>query len=161
MLAREVLLKGRLSTVDLRVLTCLNSYFLNWNYYLLFYKTSCLNEEVNCTKPSPLFSFPWLGSQQNMAQQSNILESNTKQNQKKPWDYILPGVVCHSECLLLSGILLLVITVSVICPMTFCQLFYWWMSCCLVSFCWLSFRWVLFCHSKCFLKSVFIRHFNV
>ncbi len=33
-------------------------------YYsnLLFYKTSYLNEEVNCTERSPLASVPWIGS---------------------------------------------------------------------------------------------------
>jgi hypothetical protein len=32
-------------------------------YYsnLLFYKTSYLNEEVNCTEPSPSVSVPWIG----------------------------------------------------------------------------------------------------
>jgi hypothetical protein len=38
------------------------SSFLNWKYYIRFYKTSYLNEEVNCTEPSPSVSIPWLFS---------------------------------------------------------------------------------------------------
>ncbi len=44
--------KGRLSTVDLLVLTSLDQLLLIVNHYLLFYKTSYLNGEVNCTLPS-------------------------------------------------------------------------------------------------------------
>jgi hypothetical protein len=51
--ARESLLRGRLSTVDLLVLTSLDQFF-----DLLFYKTSYLNEEVNCTEPSLSVSVP-------------------------------------------------------------------------------------------------------
>jgi hypothetical protein len=29
------------------------------NIIYLFYKTSYLNEEVNCTEPSPLLGVPW------------------------------------------------------------------------------------------------------
>jgi hypothetical protein len=47
---------GRLSTIDLLVLTS----FSNCKLYLLFYKTSSLNEEVNCIDPSPSGRVPWL-----------------------------------------------------------------------------------------------------
>jgi hypothetical protein len=46
---------GRLSTVDLLVLTSLDQLL----YYLPFYKTNNLNEEVNCTEPSSSVSIPW------------------------------------------------------------------------------------------------------
>ncbi len=52
--------KGRLSTVDLLVLASLDQLIFYWKYYLLFYKTSYLNEEVNCTEPSSSsVSVPW------------------------------------------------------------------------------------------------------
>ncbi len=53
---------GRLSTVNLLVLTSLYKLlFYNENilYILFFHKTSYLNEEVNCTEPSPSVSIPW------------------------------------------------------------------------------------------------------
>ncbi len=46
---REPLLKGRLSTIDLPVLTSLDQLFFNENVIYLFYKTGYLNEEVKCT----------------------------------------------------------------------------------------------------------------
>jgi hypothetical protein len=50
----EVLSRGRLSMVDLLVLTSLDQLlFKIENIIKLFYKTSCLNEEVNCTEPFP------------------------------------------------------------------------------------------------------------
>jgi hypothetical protein len=59
-LGREPLLKGRLSTVDLLVLTSLDQLLLIvQTHYLHFYKTSYPNEEVNCTEPSPSVSVPW------------------------------------------------------------------------------------------------------
>jgi hypothetical protein len=51
--------RGRLSTVDLLVLTSLGQLLLHWKYYkrFLFKKTSYLNEEYNCTEPSPRLVF--------------------------------------------------------------------------------------------------------
>jgi hypothetical protein len=49
---------GRLSTVDLLALTSLDQLLLT-QQILFFYKTSYLNEEVNCTEPSPSVSVPW------------------------------------------------------------------------------------------------------
>ncbi len=52
---------GRLSTVDLLVLTSLDQLLLIIKFlFHLCYKTSYLNEEVNCTVPSPSVSFPWM-----------------------------------------------------------------------------------------------------
>jgi hypothetical protein len=49
----ESLPKGRISTVDLLVLTSLNNKATFDNaIFFLFFITSCLNEEVNCTEPS-------------------------------------------------------------------------------------------------------------
>ncbi len=51
----------RPSTVDLLVLTGLDQllfYIEGINY--LCYQTSDLNEEVNCTEPSPSVSVPWV-----------------------------------------------------------------------------------------------------
>jgi hypothetical protein len=31
-----------------------------WNYIFLFCKTTYLNEDVNCTEPSPSVRFPWI-----------------------------------------------------------------------------------------------------
>jgi hypothetical protein len=60
--ARETLLKGRLSTVDLLVRTCLNQvHFYIENVIYIFNKTSYFNEEVNRTDPSPSVSIPWSG----------------------------------------------------------------------------------------------------
>ncbi len=53
--------RGRLSAVDLLVLTSLDQLFIYIeNIINLFYKTSYLNEEVNCTEPFPLVSIPWI-----------------------------------------------------------------------------------------------------
>ncbi len=59
-LIRELLLKGKISTVDLLVLTSLDMLILYLKYYLPFFKTSYLNEEVNCTEPSLHLVFPAL-----------------------------------------------------------------------------------------------------
>jgi hypothetical protein len=45
--------KERISTVNLLVLTSLNLLLLIVKTLFTFYKTSNLNEEVNCTEPSP------------------------------------------------------------------------------------------------------------
>jgi hypothetical protein len=50
---------GRLSTVDLLVLTSLDQFFCIENIINLSYKTSYLNDVVNCAEPSPLVSIPW------------------------------------------------------------------------------------------------------
>ncbi len=52
-LGREALLKGRISTVDLHVLTGLDHLLFKLNLVYLFYKITHLNEEVNRTDPSP------------------------------------------------------------------------------------------------------------
>ncbi len=58
-LTREVLLRERLSTVDLQVLNSLDQLlFILKNLFTFFYKTSYFNEEVNCTEPSPKLAFP-------------------------------------------------------------------------------------------------------
>jgi hypothetical protein len=64
-LNKEPLLKGRLSAVDLLVLTSLDQLLLVLLSLFTFYKTSHLNEELNCTEPSPSASIPWLGGQWN------------------------------------------------------------------------------------------------
>ncbi len=51
--------KGKLSTVDLLVLTSSDQLILILKiWFIFFYKTSNLNEEINCT---PSVSVPWLG----------------------------------------------------------------------------------------------------
>ncbi len=56
---REVLQKGkRVSTVDLLVLTRFDQLLFILKMLYTFYKTSCLNEEVNCTESSPSASIP-------------------------------------------------------------------------------------------------------
>jgi hypothetical protein len=52
--------RRRVSTVDLLVLTSLDQ-LLFWKYFSPYYKTSYLNEEVDCTEPSPSLSVPRLG----------------------------------------------------------------------------------------------------
>jgi hypothetical protein len=50
----------RLGTVDLLVLTSFRSAVLYIQSIItLCYKTSYINEEINCTEPSPLVSVPW------------------------------------------------------------------------------------------------------
>ncbi len=51
-------MKGRLGIFHLLVLISLDQLLLYRKYYLLFYKTSYLNEEVNCSEPSSLLEFP-------------------------------------------------------------------------------------------------------
>ncbi len=56
---RKVLVKGWLSKVDLLVLTYLDQLHFKQKILLnFFHKTSCLNEEVNCTVPSCTVSIP-------------------------------------------------------------------------------------------------------
>jgi len=50
--------RGRLSTADLLTHTSLDLQVFMMQNYLLFYKTSYLNEEANGTKPSPSVSVP-------------------------------------------------------------------------------------------------------
>jgi hypothetical protein len=50
--------RGRLSTVELLVLTSFSAHFYIENIIFLFTKTSYLNEEVNCTEPAPSVSIP-------------------------------------------------------------------------------------------------------
>jgi hypothetical protein len=58
-LTRSLTDGGRLSTVDLLVLTSLDQLLLIVDIIYLLYKTSYFNEEVNCTEPSPSVSIPW------------------------------------------------------------------------------------------------------
>jgi hypothetical protein len=58
-------LQGTLTEVEGSV-QCTSLHKLVWiscfwycKHYILFYKTSYLNEEVNCTEPSPSVSVPW------------------------------------------------------------------------------------------------------
>jgi hypothetical protein len=60
-LSREILLRGRLSTINLLELTSLDELVYKFKFKLfifLFFKTSYLNEEVNCTELSPQLVFP-------------------------------------------------------------------------------------------------------
>ncbi len=51
--------RGRLSMVDLLSLTRSDQLLLYWRiFFTLFDKTSCLNEEVKCTEPSPSVNIP-------------------------------------------------------------------------------------------------------
>jgi hypothetical protein len=51
---REALLKGRISTVDLLVLTGSDQLiFMLKLYFFFFYKTTYLNEKVNLSQTSP------------------------------------------------------------------------------------------------------------
>jgi hypothetical protein len=52
--------RGRLSTVDLLVLTSLDQLLFYWKYLTFFQKTSYPNQEVNGTEPSPSVSIPWI-----------------------------------------------------------------------------------------------------
>ncbi len=49
--AGNTCLRGWVSTIDLLVIPCLLELLLN--IANIFYKTSYLNQEVNCTEPSP------------------------------------------------------------------------------------------------------------
>jgi hypothetical protein len=60
---REPLLQGRLSIVDLLVLTSFYQVILTTQMLFTFYKTSYLNKEVNRTEPSPSVSVPWGNSE--------------------------------------------------------------------------------------------------
>ncbi len=63
-LSREPLLKGRLSTVDLLVLTSLYQMLLIMQTLFTFFnKTSYLEEEVNCTESSPSVRVPSISNQ--------------------------------------------------------------------------------------------------
>ncbi len=50
---------GSISTVDLLVLTSLDQLLFKLTLNFLFYKATFLNEEVNCTEPSPSVRVPW------------------------------------------------------------------------------------------------------
>ncbi len=50
---------GRLSTVDHLAQTSLDQLLLIMQILITVYKTSYLNEETNCTDPSPSGSIPW------------------------------------------------------------------------------------------------------
>jgi hypothetical protein len=52
------IIQGRLSTVNLLVLTSLDQ--LVFILKIFFYNTSYLNEEVTCTEPSASVSVPWI-----------------------------------------------------------------------------------------------------
>jgi hypothetical protein len=53
--------RERLSTVDLPVLTSLDQLLFKFEILrTLVRKTSCFNEEVNCTEPSPSVGVFWL-----------------------------------------------------------------------------------------------------
>jgi hypothetical protein len=60
LLVREASLKGRPSTVDLLAITRLHLLVSHIKYIIyLCYRTSYLNVEVNCIKPSPSVHVPW------------------------------------------------------------------------------------------------------
>jgi len=70
--------KGRLSTVDLLARTSLDQ--LLWILIVLFiyFKTSFLNEEVNCTEPSPTVSIPWTLTLAEFAESGKIISFGGK-----------------------------------------------------------------------------------
>ncbi len=53
--------KGRISTIDLLVLTSSHQLILYCNIVFLLHKTSYLNGEVNATEPYPSYSLPYFG----------------------------------------------------------------------------------------------------
>jgi ABC-type transport system involved in multi-copper enzyme maturation permease subunit len=54
---------GRISIIDLLVLTSLDQLPLILNLYIfIFYKTTYLNAEVKRTEPSPSASAPWFSN---------------------------------------------------------------------------------------------------
>jgi hypothetical protein len=58
-IAGKAYLRGRISTVDLLVLTSLDEVLFNLKLYFPFFtKTTYLNEEVNCTDPFPSVRLP-------------------------------------------------------------------------------------------------------
>ncbi len=57
---REALLRGRISTIDLLVLTNLDQLLSILKlYFSVFTHQPIFNEEVNCTEPSPSVRVPW------------------------------------------------------------------------------------------------------
>jgi hypothetical protein len=58
-LSRESLMKGKLSTDDLLQLISLDQLLFIMKLNFSCYKTTYLNEEVNCTESSPSVSIPW------------------------------------------------------------------------------------------------------
>jgi hypothetical protein len=64
-LSREPLLKGKLTSLD-------QSNFDVENIFYLCYKTSYLNEDVNCTEPSPSDNIPWFEFYAFSAKSANI-----------------------------------------------------------------------------------------
>jgi hypothetical protein len=50
---------GKLSSVDLLVLTSSVQLLSKLKIVFTYFKTSYLNEEVSCTEPSPSISIPW------------------------------------------------------------------------------------------------------
>ncbi len=57
-LTRKSYWMGRLHTVDLLLLLGIDLLLLHWSIICLFYKTSYLTEEVNCSEPFPQLVFP-------------------------------------------------------------------------------------------------------
>jgi len=52
--------RGRISTIDFLVLTSLDQLLLILNWFIIFYKTTYLTEEVNRAEPSTSVSVPCL-----------------------------------------------------------------------------------------------------
>ncbi len=53
---------GRLSTVDLLVLTFFDQLLFKLKIFFTFIQKSNLNEVFNCTDPSPSVGIPWIGN---------------------------------------------------------------------------------------------------
>jgi hypothetical protein len=68
----------RLCTVDLLVLTSLDQLLKLKNIISLLYKTSYLNEEVNCTEPSPSVGVPRHGYHYALSNVTNEALAPTK-----------------------------------------------------------------------------------
>jgi len=76
--------RGKLSTVDLLVLTCEDQLLFIANIIFIFKKTCYLNEEVKCTEPSPLVSIPWLFTFWGFPQHSTQVGRRAN-SEKHPW----------------------------------------------------------------------------
>ncbi len=71
--------RGRFSTVDLLALTSLNQLLFTLKIYIvLFYKTTNLSEEMNCTEPSPSIRVPCFNVLQCVHEKNSFLTNFIK-----------------------------------------------------------------------------------
>jgi hypothetical protein len=93
---------GRISTIDLLVLTSSDQLLLKQEHFFLFYKTRYLIKEVNHTEQSPSIRVPWMINNWKQGKTMELTSITLKINLSLKWckPHYLPCIFCTTRTIL-------------------------------------------------------------